>query len=494
MTNIYSPYFYNTIVLEGLKSKLIEVPTYLYVADGLTDSATPETLTNNFGAYQNTMAAIISGKKIVAGDIFPMIRRIPYQSGVVYPRYSTSEDLSNEDFFVINSQRAVYKCIDNNYGAESTIEPTTLDTVPTTLADGYVWQYMYRLTSTQLNRYCTTDYLVVIPDDNVTANAIPGTVDHITVTASGDSYLTNSGTIQQIAANCVYKIDSSGSAIDGAYVNSAVYISGGPGAGAISEISQYYTNASGRFIHTDESLANVTISSTYTIAPAVRIIGNGMDAKARAIMDGDIVSSIEVLNRGTEYSGAEVQVVANTVGGSGATAYATLSPPKGHGSDVSSELFARQLLVTVTLDGSELDTIPTETSFSRYGLVRGIRQAANTEVTYSANTFTNVVRIDYTTIYGEFSVGDLVRNTTNTLPVATVLWANGSQMIAQYQSKYRFNDLYNLSSESGALASIGTIVQPVVDLQKADLLSVASVSTVDRSTDTEEMINLILSV
>ena len=55
-------------------------------------------------------------------------------------------NLYDANFYVMNSERNVYKCLDNNNNdSGSTVEPTGTDTIVLSTADGYKWKYMYTL-------------------------------------------------------------------------------------------------------------------------------------------------------------------------------------------------------------------------------------------------------------------------------------------------------------------------------------------------------------
>ena len=46
----------------------------------------------------------------------------------------------------------VYKCLDNNGNAASTVEPTGTSSSILTTGDGYKWKYMYTLSATQQDK------------------------------------------------------------------------------------------------------------------------------------------------------------------------------------------------------------------------------------------------------------------------------------------------------------------------------------------------------
>src|SRR6056300_18216 len=82
----------------------------------------------------------IGGKKIGPDDVSHVIPRYNWESGTVYSMYrNTDADLFNKKFYVVNQDLSVYKCLNNNKGVPSTIEPTGFPTTSFTSSDGYTW-------------------------------------------------------------------------------------------------------------------------------------------------------------------------------------------------------------------------------------------------------------------------------------------------------------------------------------------------------------------
>ena len=62
----------------------------------------------------------------------------------------------------MNSTYDVYKCIDNNGGAASTVEPTgNKSTSVFSTGDSYKWKYMYSLTADEQTNFLSTDFMHV---------------------------------------------------------------------------------------------------------------------------------------------------------------------------------------------------------------------------------------------------------------------------------------------------------------------------------------------
>ena len=163
---------------------------------------TPVMSDNNFYSYWDNM---LGGKKLTTNDVRHVIPRFNWQTSTVYAQYDNLLDsniLKNGiiKFYVVTDDYNVYKCISNNYGNVSTSKPTsTSTTTDFQTVDGYIWKYMYTLTSEEQLRFTTPNFIPVttlqIADSSlhwqVQENAIDGSVNNIIVTNGGNSYTAN---------------------------------------------------------------------------------------------------------------------------------------------------------------------------------------------------------------------------------------------------------------------------------------------------------------
>ena len=201
---------------------------------GGSDSSPPTPLDNvddEYMYYRDMQAA----KRITSADIQYAIPRHTWTTGTVYDYYrgdygaqwsSTSTDIvktvnngtnlwaSTTLFYVISSTNNVYKCMWNNAGATSTVEPTGTSTSELTTADGYVWKFMYTLSTAQVADFLTADFMPVTTDSTVAAAAVDGAIRHYKVERGGAGYTV--GTYTAVAING-----------DGASATVTVVVSGG---------------------------------------------------------------------------------------------------------------------------------------------------------------------------------------------------------------------------------------------------------------------------
>ena len=152
-----------------------------------------ESITNFNDYYKHAIFA----KLISIENASFVVSRVNWTTGTVYNTYESSSN-----FYVLNSVDQVFKCLDNNFSAASTSEPelslstTSLEEPYVETADGYKWKYMFTLTSSQKQKFLTDDWMPVAVNKFVKAAAVPGSIDIVNVTNSGNNYV--DGTTQNI--------------------------------------------------------------------------------------------------------------------------------------------------------------------------------------------------------------------------------------------------------------------------------------------------------
>jgi len=143
-------------------------------------------------------------KRLTNADASFVVPRINWTSGTVYSEYSDELDNYGTNFYVLNHQYKVFKCLSNNNGVPSTDEPqitlssTSLEEPYIQTSDGYKWKYLYTLNSLQRQRYLTNDWMPVVKNSFVSASAINGSIDIVNVLSKGNNYV--NGATQDI--NC----------------------------------------------------------------------------------------------------------------------------------------------------------------------------------------------------------------------------------------------------------------------------------------------------
>ena len=175
---------------------------YLFVGKNTAfpDDNNPPTPVNSTANIEFTPWRDMYGaKRIQSSDVSHAIPRYNWTSAVVYTAYDDqSTSLISDTFYVMTEDYNVYKCLFNNAGAGSTTKPTGVSTSQFTTADGYVWKYMYTVTTANALKFLTTDYIPVqtLTSDggedqyDVQTAAVNGAINIIKVTAGGSGYAT----------------------------------------------------------------------------------------------------------------------------------------------------------------------------------------------------------------------------------------------------------------------------------------------------------------
>lgn len=138
------------------------------------------------------------GKRIANADINYMIKYYPWQKGTVYDQYDDTIDLDGLKFYSVvgpndndTGDYRIFKCLSNNSKAIAASPPTwdlANETQIYETADGYIWKYMYRLTTLQFEGYNALGYIPIDPAANTNPIAVEGGgISEILVTNSDDN-------------------------------------------------------------------------------------------------------------------------------------------------------------------------------------------------------------------------------------------------------------------------------------------------------------------
>lgn len=279
--------------------------------DAWANDAAPDTANSSISTVYEIWKNMVGGKKVLGGDLHHVIPRNNWTANSVYTPYDNlSSNLYDDDvaFCVVNSDLSVYKCISNNGGANSTIEPTSVNpSITSTTSDGYSWKFMYNISDAEEIRFTTESYIPV-------------------KTISSDD-----GSLQwQVQEN----------AEDGA-INSVIIINAGTG----------YTNSSNIV---------VTVSGD----------GSSFSGFATVNTTTNTISSISITNPGAGYTYATVDITDLSGNGSSAEARAIISPPGGHGSNPLYELGGKNVMINTKFIYDEDEVFPLNNDFRQIALLK----------------------------------------------------------------------------------------------------------------------------
>ena len=436
--------------------------------------------------------SMIVAKSIALGEVSYMIPRHDWVANTGYTAYREKDGtLFGNKFYVSVSSGSgydVFKCLSNN-NVLSTVAPNAVATSPSDdiyeTSDGYQWKYMYTADTATVEKFATRDFLPVIPNADVTGNAVPGSIDYIAVDYGGSNYdAYTSGTIQAAAVSgnsLVYTIESSASSNANFYVGSAIKITSGTGAGQQKTITGYSVSGATRNVVLDAPFTTQpSTTSTYEITPSVLVVGGGQNFVGRALVNAAASNSIykvEINDRGLGYRYASATVSGNT-GGTTNTAVLSvvISPKGGHGYDPIRELGAKYLCLTTTFDttdteasGKMLDT----NQFRSIGVVVD-PTFANVQLTYTSSTG-NFAIGETITQSNTGAVGTLVRRTSTTLTLTDVV---GSFLVGNLSTNYITGDTTSVTAEVTAVRNNGSdpLAGEIVYANATTKLNISSVA------------------
>jgi hypothetical protein len=426
-----------TIIVTPTPSATITVGANAYLRKLFSETNPPAVDATYRNVYYDIWKDMISMKKFQASDVSHVIPNYAWTNNTFFYQYDDIDvDLDSKRFYTVTETGNVYKCIDNNRGANSTVKPTTIDysNIEST-SDGYRWKYMYTINAGEALKFRSNAY---IPVKTITANdnsnqwyvqqlAGNGAINHIVVTSDGSGYLSTSNTFQYIANARYLTIKSSASSIDGSYVGSGIYISEGAGSGQLRKIIKYYGANNVLVVNSAFSTLPNT-SSRYVISPLVTIRGDsGLSTTSRstAYVSNTFagqVRKVTIINQGRSYSSANVVISANSIYGYGATARPIISPKGGHGSDPVDELYGVGIMMNMKISAGESGTFPTNNDFRVIGVVRDPLLANGSYANTPALDVTTNVLVDG--VIGDFRADETVIGRTSGAKGRIVYFSN----------------------------------------------------------------------
>ena len=381
---------------------------------GGTDAAPPtpsDSPADEYYIWDDMLAA----KKIGTTDITYAVPRRNWVNSTIYDQYednisssntasSGATNLYSSSFYFMTSDYRVYKVIDNNAGvAYSGIEPTSTSTSSFTLG-GYVLKYMYSLTSTEIEKYLTTDFMPISTDSTVSAAATNGSIESLVITA-GTGYT------------------------DGTFY-AAVYGDGtnqGAASGAIVRIT----------------IASGAIQGFGVTA--------GTDTTIHAAGSGYTYGTVN-LGSGYTFSDAGLTSASSVGSGSGGVVSVQAGPKGGHGFNAVEELGGHYVMLNTTLTQAEGDDFTVKNDFRRVGLAVDPFNYGTTTIA-SASTRRQTFALKLTSTSGTFDPDEKISQ-TSTGAVGKVIEWDATNSILYYQQE-RFGDYGTVSTTGSYVAFSG---------------------------------------
>ena len=312
---------------------------------------------------------------------------------------SGASNLFDSTFYFITSEYKVYKVLDNNGGtAYSGSEPTFDNTgAVKQFVGGYYLQYMYTLTTAEIQNFLTNDFMPVRTTSGIAGS--DGQIDVVRVT-TGSGY--TDGTYYA-------PIDGDGSSgIVKIFVTGGSIAAFGSGAAA----TEVYAEGSGY------TYATVDLTDVYT--------------------DAALSSSTTM--------GAGINGVVQPI----------IGPKSGHGSNAVNELGGHYVMTNTKLEQAEGDDFTVLNDFRRVGIVRDPFNFGTTTVaTASTRRQTYAVRLESSPTPGTFEPDEEIQQQTTGAVGRVVEWDSTNRIL--YYQQERFST-YGIDSTGNYTAFSGVNV------------------------------------
>jgi len=353
----------------------------------------------------------VFGNKVDVADVRYMFYENSWTTGTIYDDYDDEQDIAVANSIVTvkddQGNYYIYKCLDNNNGIASTVQPTfsniDLTTyISITSSDGYVWKYLFTVSDSDALVYKTVDSLPLPYPAYGNTDVISSAKEEIsqiiveqTPSAQFNQFLFGQATGVENGSDVT--LVSEVARTDGRFRDVVISIT--PKTGRI--LAQAGNAYKGMYLRSSNGkLYDVVTSSTPsadTISVALEttdtIEGAGATGKqcqlvikikvsnsdlsgtpclAYGIIDAlGTLSKVAFAERGSNYKFASAEVIYPeiiTVPGL-TTLRAVVSPTGGHGFNPISEMAMSRLAILTDFNG-ESTTVPDSNYYTKVGLIK----------------------------------------------------------------------------------------------------------------------------
>lgn len=482
---------YHSILTDIAKGLLtVQYSTYVVASNPFAweDEEAPPAFTGTQADINELRQNMVVGVKIGTDDIVNVVRRVTWASNTVYDQWDQTLDMKDLDYYVINSSSDVFICLSNNAGIPSTTEPTSKTTVPFTLADGYIWKYLYTVSEANQTKFGTSDYIPLTANTTVTAAAVRGTIYAYKVANTNVNFFDQEeGLIAGVITSNTFQIQNTANAASNTFGGSALYISDGTGVGSLVGVTTSFANASGRYITTDTALS-LDLTSEYMISPRVTVTGDGVGAKAIAVVQNKSLKSVLSINPGNNYTYADVTVAINPSFSANATVQALVSPITGHGANTNIELISKKLAISTRIEPDVSADLPPGIKYRQVGVI--IAPWSPSFVLSNTEVITFATKMGIAS--GTFSNGDVVIGGTSAA-TGTVYKANSSQVsVVNVLGSFANSETITCSS-TGQSGVVNSLNARDADKNSGQVLYYTNVLPINKSNTSAEQVHIIIN-
>lgn len=382
---------------------------------------------------------MIGAKKLGGNDIRHVIPRNDWTANSVYDEWTynsfsnNNEGLANANYYIITNDWNVYKCISNNSGSISTVQPNTVSTALISTEDGYFWKYMYTIPEYEQFYYATSNYIPVktLHTDN-----------------NSDQW------------------DVQEAAIDGAIF--AIHVEDG-GTG--------YTNAN-------------------TVIVSISGDGTGAVANATVNTVSNTVETILMTSYGSGYTNAWITITDTSGNGSGAEANPLLGPFGGHGSDPLYELTGARIMVSTRLSSIQQGILASNVQFRQVALIKDPIRYGTTNVE-SNTVISQMTELTLSGTNFDYSPGEFVFQGANTsvndFIGYVVEWDTSNSVLKLTNTFGSPSSDTIIGANTGAVGFVTSVNTPDLQPYTGKIMYVNNIEAIERDADQIEEFKIIFS-
>jgi len=401
--------------------------------------------------------SMLAAKLISSSDVSFALPRRNWANSTTYDMYehdisgsntttSSATNLYAGTYFFMTSAYRVYKVLDNNAGvAYSGAEPTSETSTPFELG-GYRLQYMYKITTAEVTKFLTSDFMPVSTDATISGDAVDGALD-VVRTVAGTGY-----------TNGTYY-----SPVDG------------DGTGGIVKI----VVAGGAIVKQGSSGTNM-----YTIGSGYRFAN---------------------VNLADVYSDTSVSSAANIGSGSGGSVQPIISPKGGHGKDAVHELGGHFVITNVKLEQNEGTDFTVANDFREVGLVKDPFNFGTTTISTSSTARQTLKVTLGAAPSAAYEIDEVITQSVTGAVGRVVEFDSTNNIIYYHQEKYATYGLHangNLvafsgtnvitGGTSGGVATAATYATPELQPDSGKIIYIENRRPISRASDQTEDIKIVV--
>lgn len=433
-------------------------------------------------------------KKVKPSDVSFVINRYDWTSGTVYTKWNNTVDIRNQPFYVVvydsvTTKHNVYKCIDNNNGAQSTVKPTGVSSNVLITADGYIWKFMYSITDSMMSAFATTTKIPVYVA--MTSHFYnKGSISAISILDGGSGYQSNATiTIVGDGTGAIATPVITNGVITGITMNS---VGSGYTYATATTSSTTGNTASLRVVinasayNTEQAVVEqlavsgaiyaiqiVNGGTFYSSQTTVSVVGDGTGATAVPTITNGVITKITMTAYGSGYTYANLVITdplenSRPQGAVNFSGYAILSPVGGHGKNAIREFFASDVMFSSSIP---LMTFQNSNDFRQFGIVKNPVNVSSGKFSNSSEELVSY-RVVFDTVSGLTVDSILTSNsTTDTTSKFRVIYFNTltKEVILQHLSN-KYIAPNTLIGSGGSYLVQSLTNSPVIDKYSGDLM------------------------